>query len=83
MVSLSWFFFGLASDKLLISQTATSLFLKLKILTGDKKMAQHYSGYSKFSVEPYSNYDFSGLEINNNTNEEYHIFIKKLDDIDI
>ena len=43
----------------------------------------HYAGYSKFSIEPYSNYDFEGLTIENNTNEEYHIFIKKLEEIDI
>lgn len=43
----------------------------------------HYSGYSKFSVEPFSCYEFDGLEINNNSAEEFHIFLKKLDDIDI
>jgi hypothetical protein len=46
-------------------------------------MAQHYSGYSKFSIEPHQVYDFDGLTIENNSSEEYHIFIKKLDDIEV
>jgi hypothetical protein len=43
----------------------------------------HYSGYSKFNIEPYSNYDFDGLTIENNSSDEYHIFLKKLENIDI
>jgi hypothetical protein len=44
-------------------------------------MAQHYSGYSKFSIEPHQVYDFDGLTIENNSSDEYHIFIKKLDEV--
>ena len=43
----------------------------------------HYSGYSKFNVEPHQVYDFDGLTIENNSSDEYHIFLKKLEDIDI
>ena len=43
----------------------------------------HYSGYSKFSIEPYSNYDFEDLTIENNSSAEYHIFIKKVEEIEV
>ena len=43
----------------------------------------HYSDYSKFSIEPHQIYEFDGLTLENNTSAEYHIFLKKLDDIDI
>jgi hypothetical protein len=48
-----------------------------------RKLKLHYSGYSKFSVEPHSNYEFDGLTIENNSSDEFHIFLKKLDNVQV
>jgi len=39
-----------------------------------------YTNYLKFNIEAGERYDFEGLEITNKTTDNFHIFIKKLDE---
>lgn len=39
-----------------------------------------YKNYLRFDVEAGQMYQFEGLEINNKTSDNFHVFIKKLKD---